>query len=182
MTAITGFSRGIVVAGSEGSVWSYESTQNELFPYRLIDARIGHDDEDKSLREKIPTGHLQSIALANEEWLYYIDSDNQLGKVNITLDGSDKDTTKFENVHAPFHKTAITGMDVCLRKPLIVTCSEKEIKIWNYETKSLEIETHCTPGEEAKAVAFHPSGFHLIVAFADKISLKNVLSESIKEY
>lgn len=40
----------------------------------------------------------------------------------------------------------------------------------------------CPSGEEAMTVAFHPSGFHLVVAFADKILLMNVLSSDLKEY
>lgn len=31
-------------------------------------------------------------------------------------------------------------------------------------------------------MAFHPSGFHLVVAFADKIQFMNVLSQDIKDY
>ena len=37
-------------------------------------------------------------------------------------------------------------------------------------------------GEEGKAVAFHPSGFHILVAVSDKIMMMNVLSNSIQEY
>ena len=73
-------------------------------------------------------------------------------------------------------------MDVCLRKQLIVTCEAKCINIWNYVTKKLEISQPTGAGEEAAAVAFHPSGFHLVVAYGDKIQFMNVLSSSIKEY
>ena len=31
------------------------------------------------------------------------------------------------------------------------------------------------------AVAFHPSGFHIVVAFADKVQTMNVLSSCLKE-
>ena len=60
-------------------------------------------------------------------------------------------------------------MDICLRKQLVVTTSGRYINIWNYHTKRLEISHQCQAGEETAAVAFHPSGFHIIVAFADKI-------------
>ena len=59
-------------------------------------------------------------------------------------------------------------MDICIRKQLIVTVSkDRMIKIWNYATRKLEIST--SVNEDALAVAFHPSGFHLIVALQDKI-------------
>ena len=69
-------------------------------------------------------------------------------------------------------------MDICLRKQLIATCSkDKTIRIWNYATKTLEI---CYPAnEECYAVAFHPSGFHIIVALGDKIQLFDILSKSL---
>jgi WD40 repeat protein len=64
---------------------------------------------------------------------------------------------------------------------LIVTCSkDKTIKIWNYVSKTLEISY--TVSEEALAVAFHPSGFHLVVALSDKIQMMNVLSKQLVNY
>ena len=59
--------------------------------------------------------------------------------MNVTLDGTDAERAVFEFVHCRFHSALITGMDVCLRKQLIVTCSERFIHIWNYGTKTLEI-------------------------------------------
>ena len=62
-----------------------------------------------------------------------------------------------------FHKGEITGLDVCIRKHLIVTCSrDNTVNIWDYVTRTLEIQT--TFAEECLAVAFHPSGLHLVVA------------------
>jgi WD40 repeat protein len=85
---------------------------------------------------------------------------------------------KFDFVHTPFHTKEITGLDVCIRKQLVVTCStDKSIKIWNYNTKKLEISQIIS--DKAYAVAFHPSGFHLVVAVPDKIILVNVLSKSL---
>ena len=40
----------------------------------------------------------------------------------------------------------------------------------------------CPIGEGATAVAFHPSGFHLLAAVGDKIMMMNVLSNSMSEY
>jgi cilia- and flagella-associated protein 57 len=36
--------------------------------------------------------------------------------------------------------------------------------------------------EEALAVAFHPSGFHIVVALVDKILMMNVLSKSLNPF
>ena len=72
--------------------------------------------------------------------------------------------TKFEYIHGhSFHKAEITGLDTCIRKQLVVTCSkDKTVNIWNYETCQCEI-SHAF-AEECLAVAFHPSCLHLVVA------------------
>lgn len=87
----------------------------------------------------------------------------------------------FDFVQGQFHKQEITGLDVCMRKQLIVTCSkDKTVNIWDYATRTLEIQT--TFAEECHAVAFHPSGLHLIVAMQDKILMCNILSRTITSF
>ena len=114
--------------------------------------------------------------------IYFIDRSNQLLKYPIQLDGTDIETTKTEYVVSPFHIGEITGMDICLRKQLIVTCSRRFINIWNYAERKLEISHSVPSGDEPQAVAFHPSGFHIVVAIGDNVQLMNVLSTSIKTY
>ena len=64
---------------------------------------------------------------------------------------------------------------------MIVTCSkDKSVKIWNYVNKTLEISHQLA--EEALAVAFHPSGQHIVVAIQDKILLMNVLSKILHPF
>ena len=48
--------------------------------------------------------------------------------------------------------------------------------------KKFEMALKNPPGEEASAVAFHPSGFHILAAVGDKVQFLNVLSNSISEY
>jgi cilia- and flagella-associated protein 57 len=56
-----------------------------------------------------------------------------------------------------FHSDKITGLDVCIRKTLVATCStDKTVRIWNYMEHTLENFKEFE--EEATAVAFHPSG------------------------
>ena len=46
----------------------------------------------------------------------------------------------FDYVQGLFHKNEITGLDVCIRKQLIVTCSrDKTVNILDYNNRSLEI-------------------------------------------
>lgn len=64
-------------------------------------------------------------------------------------------------------------MDICIRKPLIVTCgSDKCIRVWNYEEKI--IEAYKVFSDEAYCVSIHPSGFHLVVGLSDKLRLMTI--------
>jgi len=70
-------------------------------------------------------------------------------------------------------------MDLCIRKPLAITCSkeDKTVKIWNYEQKKLELSK--LYNEDILNVAFHPSGFHVVIGLVDKVILANVLSDDL---
>jgi len=64
-------------------------------------------------------------------------------------------------------------MDVCVRKPLIITCStDRSVRVWNYQDMTLEYSK--TFLEEAYAVSIHPSGFHILVSFSDRIKMINI--------
>jgi len=72
-------------------------------------------------------------------------------------------------------------MDVCVRKPLVVTCgADRSVRVWNYLEKTCELCRFFN--EEAYSVAVHPSGFHLIIGFSDKLRLMNLLMEDMKPY
>jgi len=111
------------------------------------------------------------VANEDEDKIYAITSQGQLISAKIDLEdneNSDNDGRKFEYILGAFHRAEITGLDVCIRKELIATCSrDKTISIWNYATKTHEI-TAVFP-EECLALAFHPSGLHLVIALQDKV-------------
>eukprot|EP01062_Namystynia_karyoxenos_P016092 TRINITY_DN15868_c0_g1_i1.p1 TRINITY_DN15868_c0_g1~~TRINITY_DN15868_c0_g1_i1.p1 ORF type:complete len:1211 (+),score=554.97 TRINITY_DN15868_c0_g1_i1:104-3736(+) len=105
----------------------------------------------------------------------------QLWVVGLQSDSQKADVTQPEALVAPFHGGAITGIDTCVRKPLVATCSkDKTIRIWNYVDHSLEILK--TFGVEALSVALHPSGLHLLVGFTDKLRFMNLYGDDIKEF
>ena len=73
-------------------------------------------------------------------------------------------------------------MDICIKKNLIATCSiDKTVRIWN-NSNSPTLEICELFNDEAYSVAFHPSGFHLIVGFTDRVRMMNVFSKSLKPY
>ena len=79
----------------------------------------------------------------DENKIYAVTSSGQLIMAPIVLESNGigrTDQIKFDYVIGTFHKTEITGLDVNIRKELIVTCSrDKSVNIWNYTTKKHEI-------------------------------------------
>ena len=65
------------------------------------------------------------MALNKQEDKFYLMTDTRqlLLVPNINLDGSESEPFQFKYLIAAFHSSEIRGMDVCLRKQLIVTCS-----------------------------------------------------------
>lgn len=55
---------------------------------------------------------------------------------------------------------SVTGMDTCIRKNLLVTCStDRTVRIWNFKTHTNELTKYFP--EEAYSIAFHPSGYRI---------------------
>lgn len=127
---------------------------------------IMKDGQSNSFSNNQRTIKAMTIPEEEEDRLYAITSDGQLITAPILLKGDDEernDNVKFEYVFAPFHRHEITGLDVCIRKELIATCSrDKTVSVWNYATKQHEISQSFT--EECLTLAFHPSGLHLVLA------------------
>ena len=83
---------------------------------------------------------IKSLALSStEDVLLFTTENNQIMKVNVNLE-KPSDDAKYEYLIFPFHQRQIYGMDVCIKKEQIVTCStDKSVRIWNYKDKKLEI-------------------------------------------
>ncbi|EGR29862.1 WD repeat protein [Ichthyophthirius multifiliis] len=93
---------------------------------------------------------------------------------------------KFDYVFGGFHLGPISCMDVCLQRPLIVTCSQKDstIRIWNYVNFRCELARKFITDNNEKSpllsVAFHPSGYYLAAGFIDKFRVYHVLKDELK--
>jgi WD40 repeat protein len=73
----------------------------------------------------------------------------------------------------------ITGLDVCCRKPIVATCGlDRTVRVWDYMEKGCDLCKRFP--EEAFSVSLHPSGLHILVGFADKLRLMNVLMDDIR--
>jgi len=84
----------------------------------------------------------------------------------------------------PFHSRQICGLDICIKKNIIATCSlDKTIKIWSYsEQYGFNLDINHEEEHQAYALALHPSGFHLVVGFNSHISLMNIFNGTLAKY
>ena len=81
----------------------------------------------------------------------------------------------------PFHSSAIRGLDICYRKPLIVTGSEDHtIRVWNYKTFGLELAKKFH--EEIHSLSIHPDGLYIASGFSDKIRFLNILIDDMRMF
>jgi WD40 repeat protein len=180
------FARGFICGCDEGYVVAYEKIDEAgQAPFRriaLLQVKL-QDNGQNNLNNSADNFKINAMALVTtEDMLYMVTESNQLLKVAINLDGSgDEIQPQFEYVICSFHSKAITGLDTCIRKELIATCSkDKSIRVWSYQHNTLEL-SHVA-NEEIFALAFHPSGFHLVASLQDKILLMNVLSKKIDQF
>jgi cilia- and flagella-associated protein 57 len=80
----------------------------------------------------------------------------------------------------PTKSAAINGMDVCVWKPLLITCgSDHTVRIWNYKERTVELTKQFS--DEPLSVALHPSGLFAIVGFVDKVRVVSLLMEDMQK-
>lgn len=170
------------IAGGEGGIIRWFDRIDDLKEYfrKTKEAKL-----DGGMSPGGPgIGAVTALAVSpSEETLAIATNHSQL--LQLSLNPSDllkpEDALGVESIVSSFHTGAILGLDVCVRKPLVVTCgSDKSVRIWNYIDKTQELCKFF--GEEAYSVAFHPSGFHLIVGFSDKLRLMNLLMRDMRMY
>lgn len=165
------FSNGFLVGGEEARVVMFERNTDDL--------RMHYTRSQKSICvSNQPTAKIKGMSISpNSEDSLILNLDNSQ-IFNLSFTSEQEEAKPLSDL---FHTNAITGLDVCIRKPLIVTCGiDNAVRIWNYEKNNLEVFEVFT--EEPYSVAFHPSGFHIVVGFADKLRMMNIFATTIKHY
>ncbi|KAK7495825.1 hypothetical protein BaRGS_00012815 [Batillaria attramentaria] len=183
ITAIVSYSKGFACACWPGTVYLFEKTDDKDFFKKSREIKIPAD----SANSADPTQPQQQIIRCltvspSEETL--VASTDQAQLYYLTLSSADigkGDQATFEVLAQAFHNGQILGLDVCIRKPLIASCSlDRSVRIWNYETCNLEL--YKVFAEEAYSIALHPSGLYILVGFSDKLRLMNLLIDDIRTF
>ena len=172
ITNIVPYSKGFITGGTGGVVTVFDKSDDKQM-YKM----------GKSFKIDQYPVPVTSIALSpSEETLVCTVTENQI--FQLSLSNSDilkSEEMSFELLAQGFHVKGISCVDTCIRKPLVATCStDKSVRIWNYGERSAELVK--TFSEEAYSIAFHPSGLHVLVGFADKLRLLNLLIDDMRPY
>ena len=129
------YSKGFLVGGQDCTVLIYEKHDGELRnPYIKIEKKIYNPKREY----KFPITSL--VLSTNEESLVLGLQNKQILSVPFTSDRViSEENLKFDHIGLPYHSDKITGLDVCVRKSLVGTCStDRTVRIWNYMEHTLE--------------------------------------------
>ncbi|KAK1340089.1 hypothetical protein QTO34_018653 [Cnephaeus nilssonii] len=160
--AIAAYSKGFACSAGPGRVLLFEKMEDKDFYHESREIRIPVDPQSNDPSQSDKQDILCLCFSPSEETL--------LGE-----------PAHFEYLMYPLHSASITGLATCIRKPLIATCSlDRSIRIWNYESNTLELYKEYQ--EEAYTISLHPSGHFIVVGFADKLRLMNLLIDDIRSF
>ena len=172
--SILAIQQGIIVGSSKGKFFFFTLNpgESELSPNLFI--------KENSFNTDASAGNIKCLALSlTEETISAVTSENQIFIFPISAPSTIKnDDIKY--LSCQFHSPKpITGMDVCIRKPIIITVSkDNSLRIWNYITMELDMVKMFT--EEMLCATLHPSGFHAAVGFADKLRVYHILVDELR--
>ncbi|KAM5149014.1 cilia- and flagella-associated protein 57 [Mantella aurantiaca] len=182
INAILAYSKGFLCSGGPGKVYMYEKVDDRELYKRGRSIRIRQDEHsnDPGLSNQ---QEVTCMCLSPSEETVLISTNNsQLYSIALSSAEIAKgDDAVFEFLTESWHSSSITGLSICIRKPLMATCSlDRSVRIWNYENNSLELYKDYQ--EEAFSISLHPSGLHVLVGFSDKLRLMNLLIDDIRPF
>ncbi|KAM9008065.1 cilia- and flagella-associated protein 57 isoform 2-T2 [Ara ararauna] len=179
ISAIAAYSKGFACSSSPGIVLLFEKTRGkELYKESqeiwLPKDRFSNDPE-KSGRQNI----ICICFSPSEETMVVNTHKNQLYVFTMfTTDFMKERIAYFKYLTFPLHSASITGLDICVWKSILATCSlDRSVRIWNYQTNTLELYKEYR--EEAHTVSLHPTGLFCLVGFSDKLRFISLLYEDM---
>eukprot|EP01063_Lacrimia_lanifica_P035882 TRINITY_DN695_c0_g1_i1.p1 TRINITY_DN695_c0_g1~~TRINITY_DN695_c0_g1_i1.p1 ORF type:complete len:1201 (+),score=508.73 TRINITY_DN695_c0_g1_i1:85-3687(+) len=181
--ALIAYAKGFICGGDMGLVFIFEKSDDKEVYRKMKVMKVDHKRDSENTSAEADSMRVRCFALTpQEEFLALTTSNNQIYLLNLSnADFSKGEDAMFEHLAQSFHSAPITGLDTCVRKPLIATCSkDHSIKIWNHNDHTLEMSKMFH--SEATSIAMHPSGLHILVGFSDKLRFMNVYGDDIREF
>ena len=115
--------KSFIVGGSDGLLTLYEKADSK-------DTKGLYVRSDRKLLLSESKGHVTSLLATPKEDHLFVGVNTGI-IFRLSLDKNEEQKC----VHAlqEFHTDTITGLDVCLRKSLVATCSsDRTVRVWNY--------------------------------------------------
>ena len=136
------YKNGFICVGDRGQMIVY-SQSSEPNTFAMIAHLPNFTDEKMSEQQKkivaeVVNSTIKSIDLSpSNDSLVFTTESQQIFRMTISsLDNKNVEAVYEYLVH-PFHSRPITGMDVCIKKNLIATCSaDRTVKIWSYSASN----------------------------------------------
>ncbi|XP_022254877.1 cilia- and flagella-associated protein 57-like, partial [Limulus polyphemus] len=180
VSCIVTTSKGLTCTFGAEKVVMYERIENTDVGYRHV-RNVKLPTGEEIIDEKCKKTRILCLCMSPaEETLVASTDTNQL--YSYSLSAAEIQKTRqpsFDFLSHSNHFGSILGLDICVRKPLIATCStDKSIHIWNFEKRCLDV--HKTFQEEVYCVALHPSGLFLVAGFKDKLRVLTVLIDDLR--
>ena len=116
----------------------YEKVDEPKTQYHRVQSLPGPisektDKAQAALLSQLLTTRIKSVDISQgEDTILFTTESRQLIKLSINLENKTDDIF-YEYLVCPCHSRSIEGMDVCIKKNLVATCSQdKTVKIWSY--------------------------------------------------
>uniref|UniRef100_A0A8C4V989 Cilia and flagella associated protein 57 n=1 Tax=Falco tinnunculus TaxID=100819 RepID=A0A8C4V989_FALTI len=175
ISALAAYSKGFACSSSPGVVLLFEKAKGKEAYKESQEIWLPQDlfsSEPKKLgRQDIicicfsPSGKTM-VVNTNENQLYMF----PMLSTNLMKEKA----AYFAYLNYPLHSASITGLDICVWKPILATCSlDRSVRVWNYKTNTLELYKEYR--EEAYTVSLHPTGLFCLVGFSDKLRFISLL-------
>ena len=138
-----------------------------------------HLSSSTTLTTTTPTSIICLAITPNATTLTMLTSDRQICSIRLPIHLLELSPEDIYYTTTPTHRNNILSIDICSRKPLLVSYSEDHtLKLINYKTHNILLTKDLL--EDAYAITLHPSGLHIVIAYHDKVRIYHILVEEIK--
>ncbi|XP_017680257.1 PREDICTED: cilia- and flagella-associated protein 57 [Lepidothrix coronata] len=179
ISAVAAYSKGFACSPSPGVVLLFEKTKGEE-TYEESQEIWLPQDQFRTEPKKSDRQDITCICFSpSEETMVISTNKSQLYMFPMVSTKLIREKTSyFAYLNFPLHSDSITGLDMCIWKPILATCSlDRSVRIWNYKTNTLELCKEYQ--EEAYTVSLHPTGLFCLVGFSDKLRFISLLYEDM---
>ncbi|NXW49021.1 CFA57 protein, partial [Nyctiprogne leucopyga] len=176
--AVAAYSKGFACSSSPGVVFLFEKTNGKEVYKESQEIWLPQDPFSSDPKQSSRQDIIWICFSPSEETIVVNTNKNQLYMFTMLPTHLMKESAYFAYLNFPLHSASVTGLDICIWKPILATCSlDRSVRIWNYKTSTLELYKEYR--EKAYTVSLHPTGLFCLVGFSDKLRFISLLYEDM---